>query len=210
MQQVLSGEKRFADPLPLMEDFYTLQGEGAFQGHAAYFIRLAGCDVGCVWCDVKDSWEMDRWPLVPVKQLLERASATPCRKVVITGGEPLMHDLGPLTAALKRAGFQVHIETSGAWPVSGQLDWITFSPKKFKQPLPEIYGKADELKVVVYNKSDFGWAEQFAEKMHPGCQLYLQPEWSKQQKIMPLITEYVMQHPRWQVSLQTHKFMNIP
>jgi len=196
--------------LPLMEHFYTIQGEGRFQGHAAYFIRLGGCDVGCVWCDVKESWDVEKHPMVAVEQIVEEAAKSPARLAVITGGEPLMHPLGALTQQLQAKGFKTHMETSGAHPYSGSFDWITFSPKKFKSPLPEIYGLAHELKVVVYNKSDFQWAESFAEKMNAECQLYLQPEWSKQQKMMPLIVEYVKQNPRWHISLQTHKFMDIP
>ncbi|MEH0155843.1 7-carboxy-7-deazaguanine synthase QueE [Limibacter armeniacum] len=196
--------------LPLMEDFYTVQGEGVYTGHAAYFIRLAGCDVGCVWCDVKESWDEEAHPTVKVEDIVSKAAAMPGRLAVITGGEPLMHDISYLTQKLKEAGFQVNIETSGAHPLSGDLDWITFSPKKFKQPLPEIYEKAHELKVVVFNKSDFAFAEEFAEKMAPDCKLYLQPEWSKHEKMMPLIVDYVKENPKWHISLQTHKFMQIP
>lgn len=196
--------------LPIMEAFYTIQGEGAFTGHAAYFIRLGGCDVGCVWCDVKESWDASVHPQLTIGQIVGEALRYPGRKAVITGGEPLMHDLTTLTDALHQSGFAAHIETSGAHPLSGSFDWITFSPKKFKQPLPEICEKAHELKIIVFNKSDFRWAESYAEKVSPNCRLYLQPEWGKQEQMMPLITEYVKENPRWQVSLQTHKFMNIP
>lgn len=196
--------------LPVMEAFYTIQGEGAYAGHAAYFIRLGGCDVGCVWCDVKESWDADVHPKISVQNIVEEALRYPARKAVITGGEPLMHHLGGLTDALHQAGFATHIETSGAHPLSGQFDWITFSPKKFKKPLPEFYEVANELKIIVFHKSDFAWAETFAAQMRPGCRLLLQPEWGKQAEMMPLITEYVKANPQWQVSLQTHKFMNIP
>ncbi|WKN46322.1 7-carboxy-7-deazaguanine synthase QueE [Tunicatimonas pelagia] len=193
-----------------MEAFYTLQGEGAHQGKAAYFIRLGGCDVGCHWCDVKESWDASQHPQKSVSEIVEEASQHPARLIVITGGEPLMYDLTELTHNLKQSGFTVNIETSGAYPLSGELDWICFSPKKFKAPLPEIYQQAHELKIIIYNKSDFRWAEQFAEKMNPQCQLFLQPEWSVAEKVLPQIIEYVKQNPQWRVSLQTHKFLHIP
>jgi organic radical activating enzyme len=196
--------------LPLMEAFYTLQGEGYHQGKAAYFIRLGGCDVGCVWCDVKESWDAKAHPSVSIENIVAEASVQPGRLAVVTGGEPLMYELSALTEALHAAGFQNNIETSGAYPLSGTWDWICFSPKKFKAPLEEFYQKAQELKVVVYHPSDLAWAESHAAKMHPEAKLYLQPEWSKQDQILPLIIDYVKQHPHWQVSLQVHKFMNIP
>ena len=196
--------------LPVMEAFYTVQGEGFHQGKAAYFIRLGGCDVGCVWCDVKESWDASMHPQLSVEKIVEEASKHPGRLAVITGGEPLMHDLGPLCGALHRAGFSINIETSGAHPLSGDLDWICLSPKKFKAPLPETYDKADELKIIVYNKSDFKWAEEFAARVRPDCQLYLQPEWSKADKVLPQIIDYVKENPRWRISLQVHKYMNIP
>ncbi len=196
--------------IPVMESFYTVQGEGFHQGKAAYFIRLAGCDVGCHWCDVKKSWDADRHPQHTVEEIARQAAQFPGRLAVITGGEPLMHDLTALCDALHQYDFSVHIETSGAHPLSGMLDWICFSPKKFKAPLPEIYRQADELKVVVYNRSDFGWAAQFAEKVRPDCQLFLQPEWSVADQMLPQIIEYVKANPAWQISLQVHKFMNIP
>lgn len=195
---------------PLMEAFYTIQGEGYHQGRAAYFIRLAGCDVGCVWCDVKDSWDDTKWPKTSVEAIVNKASINPGRLAVVTGGEPLMYDLKPLTTALHQKGFQTNIETSGAYPVSGDWDWICFSPKKFKAPHPSIYPVADELKVVIYNKSDFAWAETFIEKLKPGCKLFLQPEWSKTKEMLPLIIEYIKTHPKWEISLQIHKFMDIP
>ncbi|MGV3504880.1 MAG: 7-carboxy-7-deazaguanine synthase QueE [Adhaeribacter sp.] len=193
-----------------MEAFYTIQGEGFYSGQAAYFIRLAGCDVGCHWCDVKESWDAEAHPLVAVADIVAAARAFPGRLVVITGGEPLLYNLDALTRALKEAGFQVNIETSGAYPLSGTLDWICLSPKKFKAPVESVLPKAQELKVVVFHPSDFAWAETFAGQMAPGTRLYLQPEWSKHEQMLPLIVDYVKQHPHWQVSLQTHKYMNIP
>lgn len=196
--------------LPVMEHFYTLQGEGFHQGKAAYFIRLGGCDVGCVWCDVKESWDADKHPLVPVSDLIATVKSTPTRIVVITGGEPLLHDLTELTDQLHQAGLRTHMETSGSSPMSGQWDWITLSPKKFKAPLPENLLLAHELKVVVYNKSDFQWAEQYAAQVAPHCRLYLQPEWSKAAQMTPLIIDYIKSHPQWQLSLQAHKYINVP
>ena len=196
--------------LPLMEHFYTIQGEGYHQGKAAYFMRLGGCDVGCVWCDVKDSWDVEKHPKLNVERLKLNVLETPAKLVVITGGEPLMHNLDALTTVLQQQGLQTNIETSGAHPLSGKWDWICLSPKKFKAPLPEILPLANELKIVVYNKSDFDWAEKYAALVNPNCKLYLQPEWSKNSEITPLIIEYVMQNPKWEISLQTHKYLNIP
>lgn len=196
--------------LPVMESFYTLQGEGAWQGHAAWFIRLGGCDVGCVWCDVKDSWDAARHPLRTIPELTGEASAHPGRLAVITGGEPLMHDCGPLTRALRATGFRTHIETSGSSPLSGEWDWICLSPKKFKAPLDEVIIRADELKIVIFNRHDFAWAEQFASQVKPSCRLYLQPEWSKSDSITPLIVDYIKAHPEWTLSLQVHKYINVP
>ena len=193
-----------------MEDFYTIQGEGYYQGHAAYFIRLGGCDVGCVWCDVKESWDAEAHPKVSVDEMVERAKKSGAEIVVITGGEPAMYNLTLLTEELKKAGLRTNIETSGAYPLTGTWDWVCFSPKKFKVPDPSIYPLADELKVIVYNKSDFGWAEEFANEVKPGCELFLQPEWSKEKEMLPLIIEYVKSNPQWKVSLQIHKYMNIP
>jgi 7-carboxy-7-deazaguanine synthase len=198
------------EKLPLMEAFYTIQGEGFHAGKAAYFIRLAGCDVGCVWCDVKESWDASLHPEVSVPKIVEDAALFPARLAVVTGGEPLMYDLTNLTAALKSNNFTTNIETSGVYEVSGEWDWICFSPKKFKEPHPSIYQQANELKVIVYNKSDFAFAEKFAEKVNENCILLLQPEWSVQDKMLPQIIDYVKANPRWKVSLQTHKFMNIP
>ncbi|MDF7819673.1 7-carboxy-7-deazaguanine synthase QueE [Runella sp. MFBS21] len=196
--------------LPVMEAFYTLQGEGFHSGKAAYFIRLGGCDVGCVWCDVKDSWDAEVHPKLSVDTIVQDALQYPARMAVITGGEPLMYPLDELTEALKVAGFQVNIETSGAHPMSGKWDWVCFSPKKFKAPHESVYAQAHELKVIVYNKSDFEFAEKHAALVSDDCILLLQPEWSRVQEMTPLIVEYVKQHPQWRISLQTHKYMDIP
>lgn len=196
--------------LPVMESFYTIQGEGFHQGKAAYFIRLGGCDVGCVWCDVKDSWDADKHPQLEIADMVQEAAAHPGRIAVITGGEPLMHNLDGLTKALHKAGFRNHIETSGSSPVSGSWDWITLSPKKFKAPLPEACKQAHELKIVVYNKSDFAWAEKYAALVGKQCKLYLQPEWSRAAEMTPHIIDYVKDNPQWQISLQVHKYINVP
>lgn len=196
--------------LPLMEDFYTIQGEGFYQGSAAYFIRLGGCDVGCVWCDVKESWDASAHPLVTAMEMTNRAKKSGAEIVVITGGEPVMYDLRPLTETLKAAGLRTHLETSGAYPITGVWDWVCFSPKKFKAPHDSVLKKADELKVIIYNKSDFAWGEEFAAKVSSQCHLFLQPEWSKEKEVLPSIIDYVKLNPRWKVSLQVHKYMNIP
>ncbi len=196
--------------LPVMEHFYTLQGEGSHQGRAAYFIRLGGCDVGCVWCDVKDSWDAGKHPLVNVEDLIKIVAKTPVKLVVITGGEPLMHDLTSLTNSLKENGFETNIETSGSHPLSGTWDWICLSPKKFKAPLPGLVPFANELKVVIFNKSDFVWAEKYAAKVSTHCKLYLQPEWDKAAIITPQIIDYIKANPQWQLSLQIHKYINVP
>ena len=199
-----------ATTLPLMEDFYTIQGEGFHQGRAAYFIRLAGCDVGCVWCDVKDSWDVTRHPQTEITTIIDRIKLTPAEIVVVTGGEPLMHKLDELTKQLKDAGYKTHIETSGAWPLSGDWDWICLSPKKFKAPLENLPSAANELKVVIFNKTDFEWAEKYAARVNNDCMLYLQPEWEKASVVTPLIIDYIKNHPRWQLSLQLHKYINVP
>ena len=196
--------------LPLMEHFYTLQGEGTYQGRAAYFIRLAGCDVGCVWCDVKESWAMDAHPMVGLPVIVQRARESGAPIAVITGGEPAMHNLEALTRNLRATGMRTHIETSGAHPLTGEWDWICLSPKKFKAPRPDIYELAHELKIVVYHKSDLDWAEQEAARTSANCRLYLQPEWSREKEMLPVIIAYVKKNPRWTVSLQVHKYMNIP
>ncbi len=195
---------------PVMEHFYTLQGEGLHTGKSAYFIRLGGCDVGCVWCDVKDSWDASRHPQMTVADIVAVAAQHPGRIAVITGGEPAMHELTALCDGLHAAGFATHIETSGAYPIHGGLDWVTLSPKKFKGPVDESLAEADELKIVVYHPSDLKWAEEHAVKVTGTCKLYLQPEWSKRETITPLIIAYIQQHPQWQLSLQTHKYINIP
>lgn len=195
--------------LPVMEHFYTIQGEGAHTGTAAYFIRLGGCDVGCHWCDVKESWDPTLHPLMEVNHVAETAASN-CKTIVLTGGEPLMWNLELLTRRLKELGCTIHIETSGAYPRSGILDWITLSPKKTGLPQPGIYGMAHELKVIVFNRNDLKFAEDQAAKVGPGCRLYLQSEWSKREEIYPLITEFILKNPRWQASVQTHKYLNIP
>ncbi len=210
---ILAGGEPVAAPgtvLPVMEQFYTIQGEGFNAGRAAYFIRLGGCDVGCVWCDVKESWDADAHPRQAVAELVAAASEFPGRHVVITGGEPLMHNCLPLTKALQEAGFKTWIETSGAHPLSGNWDWICVSPKKFKAPLPEVLAHADELKIIVFNESDFKWAEEHAALVPATTRLYLQPEWSRAARMTPALIDYVKANPRWQVSLQTHKYLDIP
>jgi len=202
--------EKISTQLPVMESFYTIQGEGFYQGKAAYFIRLGGCDVGCVWCDVKDSWDAAKHPLVNIDDLLKEVKDTPAEMVVITGGEPLMHNLTFLTKVLQEAGLETNIETSGSSSLSGSWDWICPSPKKFKAPLPEVVPFANELKIIVFNKTDFKWAEEYAAQVSPNCKLYLQPEWSKSQEITPLIVEYIKDNPKWELSLQLHKYINVP
>jgi 7-carboxy-7-deazaguanine synthase len=207
----MTNSKSLTKQFPVMEHFYTIQGEGFHQGKAAYFIRLAGCDVGCVWCDVKESWDDNKHPLMTVEAIIEILKKECHSKlVVITGGEPLMHNLDELTNTIQQEGFDTNIETSGAHPLSGHWDWICLSPKKFKAPKEEILPLANELKIVIFNKSDFEWAEKQAEKVSSDCQLYLQPEWDKSAAITPLITEYVKSHPKWKISLQIHKYINVP
>lgn len=193
-----------------MEHFYTIQGEGYYQGHAAYFIRLGGCDVGCVWCDVKESWDADKHPQYSIEEITSWVIDAKAPLAVITGGEPLLHNLDELTAALKAKGIQTNIETSASSPLSGTWDWICVSPKKFKAPLAEVVEKANELKVVVFNKSDFDWAETHAALTGRNCKLYLQPEWEKSKQMLPQIIEYVKANPQWEISLQVHKYMDIP
>ncbi len=195
---------------PIVESFYTIQGEGFHQGKAAYFIRLGGCDVGCVWCDVKESWDAGAHPKMSIQQIVDEASEHPGRLIVVTGGEPLMYDLAPLTKALKEAGFRTHIETSGVYPLTGSWDWITFSPKKFKAPVEGFGAFADELKVIVYNRSDFDFAQEHGAKVNYLAKLFLQPEWGKEEEMMPAIITYVKENPDWQISLQTHKYMQVP
>ena len=205
-QQLLdSGEH-----LPLMEEFYTIQGEGFNTGQAAYFIRLGGCDVGCHWCDVKESWDASLHPLTSIRDIVEKANSFPAKAVVITGGEPLLYNLEPLCSMLHEQGIRIFLETSGAYPVSGSFDWICVSPKKFKSPRKDMLAIADELKVIVFNKQDFDWAEQHASFLKTNCLQYLQPEWSKSTVLMPEIVEFVKMNPQWKISLQTHKYMHIP
>jgi 7-carboxy-7-deazaguanine synthase len=203
--------------LPVMEAFYTLQGEGAHQGKAAYFIRLGGCDVGCFWCDVKESWDASAHPQKTIKEIIEaikletsdQLSANNKPIIVITGGEPLVHNLDALTLGLRNEGFKTHIETSGSSPLSGSWDWICLSPKKFKKPLPAVFAAAHELKVIIYNKSDFKWAEENAAQVWRECKLFLQPEWSRATTITPSIINYIQANPKWQLSLQVHKYLDI-
>jgi len=193
-----------------MEMFYTLQGEGYHQGKAAYFIRLAGCDVGCVWCDVKESWDASKHPVFSVDEIVSSAIAHPARLAIITGGEPLLYNLDALTTALKKVGFELNIETSGSSPMSGNWDWVCLSPKKFKAPLTESIQAASELKVVIFNTHDFEWAETYAKQVAPNCKLYLQPEWDKSNEITPLVIEYIKAHPKWELSAQLHKYIQVP
>jgi organic radical activating enzyme len=195
---------------PIMEEFLTIQGEGFYSGRPAYFIRLGGCDVGCIWCDVKESWDAENHPLHSTEQIVNRVKKIDTDFIVLTGGEPAMYDLSEICKALKALNKTIAIETSGAYSLKGQLDWYTFSPKKFKKPIPEAYDKADELKVVIYHKSDFRWAEKHAEKVKDQCLLYMQPEWSKKDELMDEIISFVKRNKGWRISLQTHKFMNIP
>jgi len=194
--------------LPLMESFYTIQGEGYHKGSAAYFIRIGGCDIGCHWCDIKESWHVEKFPLVNVKSIVDKVKKN-SNKVVITGGEPLIYNMNPLTKKLKQLNISTHLETSGAYELTGYWDWICLSPKKNKLPINNIYSIANELKIIIYNKNDFLFAENLAKNTNPDCKLYLQPEWSKREKVMPLIVNYVLKNNHWKVSLQTHKYLNI-
>ena len=203
-QQINKGEM-----LPLMEEFYTIQGEGFHTGKAAYFIRIGGCDVGCHWCDVKESWNANLHPPTNTDTIIENAKKF-ANTVVVTGGEPLMWSLDYITTKLQALNLKTHIETSGAYPLSGKWNWICLSPKKIKLPLDGIYNEAHELKVIISNKHDFKFAEEQAAKVNANCELYLQPEWSKREQMTPLIVEFVMKNPHWKISLQTHKYLNIP
>lgn len=190
--------------------FYSLQGEGFHQGRAAFFIRLAGCDVGCVWCDVKESWDATKHPVLSIEEIVAAAKAQPGRLAIVTGGEPLLYNLDALTTALKETGFETNIETSGSSPMSGKWDWVCLSPKKFKAPIEENIALASELKVVIFNKHDFDWAETYAKQVSPSCKLYLQPEWDKSTQITPLVIEYIKANPRWELSAQLHKYIQVP
>lgn len=196
--------------LPVMEEFYTIQGEGYNTGKAAYFIRVGGCDVGCHWCDVKESWNPNLHPLVSVNQVIDNFFKHPAKSIVVTGGEPLIYNMTYLTTELYKKGVELFLETSGAYALSGKWHWICLSPKKTSPPIDDIYNIANELKVIIYNKNDFEWAERHANKVSSKCKLYLQPEWKNSDKVMPLIIDYVKDNPKWNISLQTHKYMNIP
>lgn len=198
------------ESLPVMESFYTIQGEGFHQGKAAYFIRLGGCDVGCHWCDVPESWPIDKHPKQTIEKLADDAKASGTKLVVVTGGEPLMHNLDGLTAALHDRGLKTNIETSGAHPLTGSWDWVCLSPKKFKAPLQEVFDVADELKTIVYNKSDLEWSRLQAKQVNNSCLLYLQPEWSKKVSSTKLIVDFVKKNPSWQISIQSHKYIDVP
>lgn len=202
--------KEIKTSLPLMEHFSTIQGEGAHSGSAAYFIRLGGCDVGCTWCDVKESWPAEAHPQVTIEEMVNFAKQAASDLVVITGGEPLMYNLDELTASLHEEGKRCHVETSGTHPLSGDWDWITFSPKRFKKPLDEYYSEAHELKVVINHRNDLRWAEQHAQKVSDSCRLFIQPEWDQAAQILPEIVEYVKAKPQWEISLQTHKYLQVP
>ena len=197
------------EALPIMEAFYTIQGEGYHKGTASYFIRTAGCYVGCHWCDVKESWDEKVHPIITVKEIVKKSlDFSDC--VIITGGEPLMWNMGPLTKELKKFNKKIHIETSGSYPLTGDWDWICLSPKKAKPPIEEAYMYADELKIIIYNNHDFIFAEEEAKKVNKKAILYLQPEWGKKEKMMPLMVEFIKKNPKWKISLQTHKYLNIP
>jgi organic radical activating enzyme len=196
--------------LPLMEHFFTIQGEGYHTGKAAYFLRLAGCDVGCVWCDVKESWDETLYEKVSITEMVNYVKKSGAKFCVITGGEPAQYDLSNLTDKLKQSGIYTAIETSGVYPLKGKFDWVCLSPKKFKPANDNVFKLANELKVIIYHKSDFAWAEKQAQKTESTCKLYLQPEWDKKEQILPLLVEYVKQNPRWRISLQTHKYINVP
>ena len=194
--------------LPLVEDFYTIQGEGYHAGKPAYFIRLGGCDVGCSWCDAKYTWKL--YPPTDVGTVIDRATSCAARAIVITGGEPLIYPLGILTGELRRRGLEIFLETSGSHPFSGVFDWVCLSPKRRQPPLDDAYGRAHELKVIVESEADFEWAERNAVRVGRHCRLYLQPEWSVSERVMPAIVEYVKARPEWNISIQTHKYMRIP
>ena len=195
--------------LPVMERFYTIQGEGVHSGCPAYFIRLAGCDVGCVWCDVKESWNAEEHPLLTVEELIADVISAGANRVIVTGGEPLMHDLTALTSGLRARAIAVHLETSGVHPLSGEWNWITFSPKKFKRPTEEIFQKAHEMKVIVFHPSDIAWAEELSQKLNSDCSLLLQPEWERSEEVLPLILNHITTFHKWRLSLQTHKYIGV-
>ncbi len=206
---MITKENPIVDVFPLMEDFYSIQGEGHYQGHAAYFVRLGGCDVGCVWCDVKESWDAGIHPVTTVEEIIAKIKTSTTEMVIVTGGEPVMYDLTHLTKRLKTENFRTHLETSGVYPLTGDWDWVCFSPKKFKAPHSSIYEAANELKVVIYNQSDFEWAEKHAAMVNTDCELFLQPEWSREKEMVQKITDYIKTNPHWKISLQIHKYMNV-
>ncbi|MEQ6121873.1 7-carboxy-7-deazaguanine synthase QueE [Reichenbachiella sp. MALMAid0571] len=196
--------------LPVMEIFYSIQGEGFHSGKPAVFVRLGGCDVGCHWCDVKESWNEKDHPHLGIEEIINEVTRYPSKTIIVTGGEPLMYNLDGLTSELKKHSYQLHLETSGVYTMTGQWDWITFSPKKFKKPDQSIYAVASELKAIVFNQSDFAFAESFVSSLNNDCIQYLQPEWSKSEQMTATIVEYIKAHPEWNISLQTHKYLNIP
>ncbi len=196
--------------LPIMECYSSFQGEGFFTGMPAWFVRVQGCDVGCVWCDVQESWTMDASQNQTIQSILDKLDTLPIRDVIITGGEPTLYDLGPLTSLLHAHGYTLHLETAGTGEIMGDLDWITLSPKKFKDPLEENFRKASELKVVIYHPSDLEWAEDMSSRVSPECKLYMQPEWSRVERMVPEIMTFVKNHPQWNLSLQTHKYVHQP
>jgi len=201
--------------LSVMETFYSIQGEGFHTGIPAFFIRMGGCDVGCYWCDVKESWEAENYPMKSMDEIISEVKKSKPKRIIVTGGEPLMYNLTELTKKLKSVihpsggGGALHLETSGAYPLTGEWDWICFSPKKFKEPLPEFYSEAHELKMIIYNKNDFKFAEKNSKYVKDDCVLFFQPEWSRREAMLPSIIEYVKQNPRWRISLQTHKYIGV-
>lgn len=206
---ILNSSNSQVTELPIMETFYTVQGEGFYSGRAAFFIRIAGCDVGCVWCDVKESWDKNEHEVLKVADLITQVQESKTNFVVITGGEPAMYDLNFLTQELKNLGVEIAIETSGAYELVGEFDWICLSPKKFKKPIDSVVTRAQELKIVVFNKSDIQWAEEYASQVNDSCKLYLQPEWDKKEAMGELILSYITQHPQWRISVQTHKYLGV-
>ena len=195
---------------PLMEHFYSIQGEGHYAGTPAYFIRLAGCDVGCSWCDVKESWEVSEDQYVDLDSIFEFIKKSKAKNIIVTGGEPAMYNLKPLTQLLKQNGYFVHLETSGAYPISGTFDWVCVSPKRFKLPINESLEKADELKMIVVNRQDLNWGIELAGLTSKKCKLFFQPEWDRREKTQSTIVDFIKENPQWKLSLQIHKYLNIP
>lgn len=205
-QRIFDGGKL----IPLVEEFYTIQGEGYHTGKAAYFIRVGGCDVGCSWCDTKFSWNPSLHPVVPAELIVEHVLEHPAAAVVVTGGEPLMVNMDYLTGHLKEKGIETFLETSGAYELSGEWDWICLSPKKNSPPIASMFGEAHELKVIISSEEDLDWAIANAARVQAQCKLYLQPEWSKREQILPRIIDFSKKNPRWMISIQSHKYMRIP